>query len=167
VPTGGTTGQVLAKVNATDYNTQWVTPSGGSPNATTLPNAFYAHGYTFNQLAYYTSPFVFQTQNILGGFLTFLTPAATNFTINFSSFDDEALTFELFEVTPVSNNTTFSTTGTAIATCNTTAWSSGAPISSSFTYAASAGKILTIKITKTGGGNLTSNGVFYTAFSTN
>lgn len=30
VPTGGTTGQVLAKVDGTDYNTQWVTPSGGS-----------------------------------------------------------------------------------------------------------------------------------------
>ncbi len=29
VPTGGTAGQVLAKVNGTDYNTQWVTPSGG------------------------------------------------------------------------------------------------------------------------------------------
>jgi hypothetical protein len=29
VPTGGTTGQILAKVNATDYNTQWVTPGGG------------------------------------------------------------------------------------------------------------------------------------------
>ena len=34
VPTGGTTGQVLSKINATDYNTQWVTPSGG----TTLPS---------------------------------------------------------------------------------------------------------------------------------
>jgi hypothetical protein len=29
-PIGGTTGQVLAKINATDYNTQWVTQSGGS-----------------------------------------------------------------------------------------------------------------------------------------
>lgn len=29
VPTGGTTGQVLSKVDATDYNTQWVTPSSG------------------------------------------------------------------------------------------------------------------------------------------
>ena len=29
VPVGGTTGQVLAKVDATDYNTQWVTPSAG------------------------------------------------------------------------------------------------------------------------------------------
>ena len=29
VPTGGTAGQVLAKVDGTDYNTEWVTPSGG------------------------------------------------------------------------------------------------------------------------------------------
>lgn len=29
VPTGGTTGQVLAKVDGTDYNTEWITPSGG------------------------------------------------------------------------------------------------------------------------------------------
>ena len=34
VPTGGTTGQVLAKVNATDFNTQWVTPSAGGSGAT-------------------------------------------------------------------------------------------------------------------------------------
>jgi hypothetical protein len=27
---GGTAGQVLAKINSTDYNTQWTTPSGGS-----------------------------------------------------------------------------------------------------------------------------------------
>ena len=30
VPAGGTTGQVLAKVDATNYNTQWVTPGAGS-----------------------------------------------------------------------------------------------------------------------------------------
>ena len=29
VPTGGTAGQVLSKVDGTDYNTEWVTPSGG------------------------------------------------------------------------------------------------------------------------------------------
>ncbi|MCK6608047.1 MAG: collagen-like protein [Flavobacterium sp.] len=34
VPTGGTTGQVLAKVNGTDFNTQWVTPSAGGGGAT-------------------------------------------------------------------------------------------------------------------------------------
>lgn len=30
VPTGGTTGQVLAKIDGTDYNTEWVDSSGGS-----------------------------------------------------------------------------------------------------------------------------------------
>ena len=30
VPTGGTTGQVLAKIDGTDYNTQWVTPTLGT-----------------------------------------------------------------------------------------------------------------------------------------
>ena len=34
VPTGGTTGQVLAKINGTDYNTQWVTSSGGGGSET-------------------------------------------------------------------------------------------------------------------------------------
>jgi hypothetical protein len=29
VPTGGTTNQVLAKVNDTNYNTQWVDQTGG------------------------------------------------------------------------------------------------------------------------------------------
>lgn len=33
VAPGGTTGQVLSKINATDFNTQWVTPTGG-----TIPN---------------------------------------------------------------------------------------------------------------------------------
>ena len=33
VPTGGTAGQILAKIDATDYNTQWIAPpSGGSTN---------------------------------------------------------------------------------------------------------------------------------------
>lgn len=30
IPNGGTANQVLAKVDGTDYNTQWVTPSGGT-----------------------------------------------------------------------------------------------------------------------------------------
>lgn len=29
VPVGGTSGQVLSKVDGTDYNTQWISPSGG------------------------------------------------------------------------------------------------------------------------------------------
>lgn len=36
VPTGGTTGQVLAKASGTDYDTEWITPSGGSGGHTIL-----------------------------------------------------------------------------------------------------------------------------------
>jgi hypothetical protein len=32
LPTGGTTGQVLSKVNSTNYNVQWTTPSSGGGN---------------------------------------------------------------------------------------------------------------------------------------
>lgn len=35
VPVGGTTGQILSKINATDYNTQWSTASGGGTAAST------------------------------------------------------------------------------------------------------------------------------------
>ena len=34
VPTGGTAGQVLAKIDGTDYNTEWINPSGGGYNKT-------------------------------------------------------------------------------------------------------------------------------------
>jgi hypothetical protein len=33
LPTGGTTGQVLSKINSTDYNTQWIAPPSGTPRA--------------------------------------------------------------------------------------------------------------------------------------
>ena len=46
VPTGGTTGQVLAKVNGTDYNTQWITPSSGS-SSTVLVHATATTSQTF------------------------------------------------------------------------------------------------------------------------
>jgi len=36
VPVGGTAGQVLAKVNSTDYNTQWITPASGGTSSGTL-----------------------------------------------------------------------------------------------------------------------------------
>ena len=34
MPTGGTAGQVLEKIDGTDYNTQWATPSGGGGGGT-------------------------------------------------------------------------------------------------------------------------------------
>lgn len=33
IPSGGTSGQVLSKASGTDYDTEWVTPSGGSSDA--------------------------------------------------------------------------------------------------------------------------------------
>lgn len=39
VPSGGTAGQVLAKVDGTDYNTEWVTPSGGGSSIETYTAA--------------------------------------------------------------------------------------------------------------------------------
>lgn len=42
VPTGGTTGQILAKVDGTDYNTEWVDPevgAGGITNEDSIVNA--------------------------------------------------------------------------------------------------------------------------------
>jgi len=40
VPVGGSLGQVLAKINGTDYNTQWVTNSGGSGISESLAIAY-------------------------------------------------------------------------------------------------------------------------------
>ena len=38
VPTGGTAGQVLSKINGTDYSTQWITPSSGGTSIQYLSN---------------------------------------------------------------------------------------------------------------------------------
>lgn len=43
VPTGGTAGQVLAKIDGTNYNTQWVDAASGTPNyAVTAGTAYFA-----------------------------------------------------------------------------------------------------------------------------
>jgi hypothetical protein len=39
VAAGGSTGQVLTKVNATDYNTQWTTIIGGATVAGSAPGS--------------------------------------------------------------------------------------------------------------------------------
>ena len=39
VPTGGTAGQVLSKVDGTNYNTQWTTPSSGGGNSFSFTSA--------------------------------------------------------------------------------------------------------------------------------
>jgi len=44
VPIGGTAGQVLSKIDATNYNTQWVNQSGGGSGTVTSVNASGANG---------------------------------------------------------------------------------------------------------------------------
>ena len=48
VPAGGTAGQVLTKVNGTDYNTQWATPSGGGTLHTRSINLSFTGAWIFN-----------------------------------------------------------------------------------------------------------------------
>ena len=166
VPTGGTTNQVLAKVNGTDFNTQWVTPSASTASATALPNAFYGH-ITVSTGVGYTTPFGITTGNVPAPTTAFFIPNNSTFTISFYSYEDEPLTYELWNVTPVSTSTTYSTTGAPLATANTVGYSSGSPINASFSYSATAGQFLTIKVFKTGGTGVTNTGGFYTAFSAN
>lgn len=40
VPAGGTAGQVLAKIDAADYNTEWVVPASGGGDSKTQARAF-------------------------------------------------------------------------------------------------------------------------------
>lgn len=40
LPSGGTAGQVLEKIDSSDYNTQWVTPSGGGSSNADYNNIF-------------------------------------------------------------------------------------------------------------------------------
>ena len=47
VPVGGTTGQVLAKIDSTDYSTEWVTPESGSGPTNEITNTS-ASGTTYS-----------------------------------------------------------------------------------------------------------------------
>lgn len=167
IPAAGTAGQVLTKVNGTDYNTQWVTPTAVAPTVTKMPNAFYGHA-TSSINPNFCSPFQPGNTTIPQAVTSFLIPVACTFTITFSSYEDETLTFEIFGVTAVANNVSYATSGSALASCVTTGWASGAAVSSSLTYTATQGQLLTIKTSKPGtAGVANSSGGFFTAFSVN
>lgn len=53
VPVGGTTGQVLTKNSATNYDTGWSTPSSGGGGSTSYAVSQAAHGFTTGQAVYY------------------------------------------------------------------------------------------------------------------
>lgn len=75
VPTGGTTGQVLAKIDGTNYNTQWVTPSagGGTGSAVPMGRLTLTSGKpvmmadALNQTTVYYAPYVGDTAPIYDG----------------------------------------------------------------------------------------------------
>jgi hypothetical protein len=189
VPTGGTTGQVLAKVNATDYNTQWVTPSGGTSlpaqtgNAgkflttdgtntswgtggkTVLPTTFMAHPTTNGTSGTYFSPFFANGSTSLSPNVVWMMPSDANFTIDFYSYEDEPCTVELYEVSP-SSAATLTVSGTQLASFTFGGWTSGAPLTNSISYNGVQGKLYTIRVFKTAGGGFTSS-LFITVFKQN
>ncbi len=70
VPTGGTANQVLAKVNATDYDTQWVTPSAGGSNATLQLKVSQTSGISYTVAGYETVAYGTPTNNVSNQFNT-------------------------------------------------------------------------------------------------
>jgi len=141
-------------------------PAGGTTNPTILPNYSIGHVVSNGSITMYTTPFTATTNTTASISTSFLVPGNTTFTINFYSYDDEALTYELWKVTPSASSTTYSTTGAVLATVNTGVYSgSGVATNASFSYTAASGELFTIKIYKTSGGAITSSGSFYSMFS--
>lgn len=147
--------------------TAWTTV-GGSVPSTQMPNTFVGH-FTSNAVAQsFITPLAPGGANaIVANQSSFY--VANNATINvtFQTFDDEGLTFDLFEVTPSASANSYTTTGASLATVSTGVWVSGAPITASFSRAVTAGKVYTIRVTKTAGGNFSTNGGFFTSFYAN
>ena len=149
------------------YNgTAWTAVTATSVPVTQLPNFYTGHTILSGSTVFYTTPFGVTT-GALVPITSFYISTNAKLNVTFYSFDDEGLTFELFQIMPVANSSTYTTTGSALATCNTGIWSSGAPTTASFSYTATAGNMYSIKITKTGGGAFTTAGGLYTSFYAN
>ncbi len=147
------------------YNgTAWTAVGGGPASSINLG---FGHLISAGTTVTYATPFSTVTANTLFQNLTFFSPNNVLLTINFYSFDDEPLTYELFEVTPVANNNTYTLAGTALASSTTNAWVSGVPASSSFGYNITAGKLYTIRSSKTGGGTISTSSAYFTSYSIN
>lgn len=128
VPTGGTTGQVLAKVDGTNYNTQWVTPTGGSGatlelmankvggSSETLPVATSTTPTTivFNNV---TVPTTFGTYNTTTGVYTVGSSGAGIYLIQVKLLCNDANPVSNTVppyLTLIKNNTTYGSTGADI-----------------------------------------------------
>jgi hypothetical protein len=185
IPTGGTSGQVLAKVNNTDFNTQWVTPSSGGSSlpaqegnsgkllttdgtnlswtdqTTKLPTTHLGHNTAnFTGGVLYCSPFYAVLSSTLNGINSWIMPSSGTVTIDFYLYEDEPGTIELFEIIP-STTGTLSINGSALSSFTYTAYSGGAAVTTSLSATLTAGKIYTIRFSKTGGTAFTASS-FYT-----
>jgi Collagen triple helix repeat (20 copies) len=185
VPTGGTANQVLAKIDGTNYNTQWVTPSGGSSlptqtgnagkylktdgstasweplNPVQMPNAFYGH---FAQTtASYFNPFQLNAFLVSGGLSSnaaFLAPSNGTMTMKFNSWIAQAVTIELFEVTPAAGVNNFTENGAALTSLSLAAASGATPVVGTITYTLTGGKLYVFKMP-----GVTTQAGYHTQFS--
>lgn len=148
--------------NAGKYlTTNGTTASWQFLNANQLPNAFYGH--LSQTSATYFSPFQLNTYTVSSGLnsnSTFIAPASGTITVKFTSFIAQSVLVELFEVTPVSGNPTFSENGAALTSIVIPASSAGIPQVNTLTYSITAGKIYVFKMPAT-----TAQNSYYTQFS--
>ncbi len=82
VPVGGTAGQVLSKIDGTDYNTQWVDQTGGGASS----------GYTLQQPVDYTSTYAYAgfQHDTDGSWFIYRRTRATNVRLYASGISDYA-----------------------------------------------------------------------------
>ncbi|MCX6316864.1 MAG: hypothetical protein NTW29_06220 [Bacteroidetes bacterium] len=149
------------------YNGSTWTTLGGSVSSTQLPNAMFGHNTTNTQNVVYITPFSAASSPSLNHTNTFLIPAGTTITLTFYSYENEAITYELFNVTPTAGSATFTVVPGALASTSTATYTSGAPVPGTFTYTATTGQLLTIGMRPTAGGGFTGGGIVYSMFSAN
>ena len=148
------------------YNgTAWT--AVGAPSTSSLPNANVGHGTNGAQPASFISPFAASQSTSISANSCFYANTGATINVTFYTFDDEGVTFEVFEVIPVNNANSYSTSGSALASCNTSVWTSGAPITASLSYTLTTGKLYTIKVRPTVGGNFLTNSGFMNTFYAN
>ncbi|WP_027003666.1 DUF7151 family protein [Hugenholtzia roseola] len=70
VPAGGTAGQVLTKIDGTDYNTQWATPSGGGSTPTLQLRVPQTGGISYTVAGFETVAWGTPTTNVSSQFNT-------------------------------------------------------------------------------------------------
>ena len=160
VPTGGTAGQVLTKINATDYNTQWTTPSVGTAPVTQVPNAFHGHFPSSSTTALtYTSPVSTTSSTSLLGINTLLVPATATYTIQVASYIPAGYTLDLISVTPTASSVF--NANAVLATATLGAYASGGPITATLTATIPAGTIISLRSSPVG----PTTGTYYTGLS--